>query len=54
MCAISYVFFVSGEKLVKYLGENAVSVVTRMMGLILAVIGVQMLIEGVHGASRAF
>ena len=54
MCAISYVFFVSGEKLVKYIGQNAVGVVTRMMGLILAVIGVQMLIDGIHGAVQAF
>ncbi|MGB5878646.1 MAG: MarC family protein, partial [Thermoanaerobaculia bacterium] len=54
MCAISYLFFVSGEKLVTYIGENAVSVVTRLMGLILAVIGVQMFIDGVYGAVRAY
>jgi multiple antibiotic resistance protein len=53
MCVISYVFFVGGEKLVAYIGENAVGVVTRMMGLILAVIGVQMFIEGVRGAVQA-
>jgi multiple antibiotic resistance protein len=54
MCGISYVFFVSGGKLVRYVGDNAVDVVTRMMGLILAVIGVQMLIEGIHGAVQAY
>lgn len=54
MCVLSYVFFLSGEKLVTYIGENAVGVVTRMMGLILAVIGVQMLIEGVYGAVQAY
>jgi multiple antibiotic resistance protein len=54
MCAITYLFFVSGEKLVTYIGENAVSVVTRLMGLILAVIGVQMFIDGVYGAVRAY
>ena len=54
MCAISYVFFVSGEKLVTFIGENALGVVTRMMGLILAVIGVQMFIEGVYGAVQAY
>jgi len=54
MCAITYLFLISGEKLVSYIGENAVSVVTRMMGLILAVIGIQMLIEGIYGAVRAF
>jgi multiple antibiotic resistance protein len=54
MCLVSYGFFVSGEKLIKYVGENAVDVVTRMMGLILAVIGMQMLIEGVQGAVQAY
>jgi multiple antibiotic resistance protein len=50
VCLISFTLFVSGEKLIRYIGVNAVSAVTRMMGLILVVIGVQMLIEGAHGA----
>jgi multiple antibiotic resistance protein len=54
VCMISYVSFVSGERLVRYIGANAVSAVTRMMGLILAVIGVQMFIEGAHGAMASF
>jgi multiple antibiotic resistance protein len=54
MCVISYVFFVSGERLVKYIGENALGVVTRMMGLILSVLGVQMVIEGIHGAMQLY
>jgi multiple antibiotic resistance protein len=54
ICAISYAFFLSGESLIKYIGQSAVNVVTRMMGLILAVIGTQMLIQGVHGAIQAY
>jgi len=54
LCAITYVFFVSGERLVMYLGDNGVKVITRLMGLILAVIGVQMLIQGVGGAVASF
>ena len=54
MCVITYLFFVSGERLVTYIGQNAVDVVTRLMGLILAVIGVQMFIDGVYGAVRDF
>jgi multiple antibiotic resistance protein len=54
LCMITYVFFVSGERLVKYIGDNGVKVITRFMGLILAVIGVQMLIHGVGGAVTAF
>ena len=50
LCVISYVFFISGERFVKYIGDNGIKVVTRLMGLILGVIGVQMLIDGIGGA----
>jgi len=50
LCVITYVFFVSGQKLVEYIGASALGVITRMMGLILAVVGTQMVIEGVHEA----
>jgi multiple antibiotic resistance protein len=46
LCLITYVSFVSGERMIKYLGENAV---TRLMGLILATIGTQMVIAGIGG-----
>jgi len=54
ICLISYAFFVSGEKLIRYIGDNAVNAITKMMGLILAVIGVQMFIEGAHDAIQSF
>lgn len=54
LCCISYVFFVSGERIVHYIGDNGIKVITRLMGLILAVIGVQMLIQGVGGAVSEF
>lgn len=50
LCGITYLFFIFGEKLVTYLGASAMGVITRMMGLILASIGIQMVIEGLHGA----
>lgn len=50
LCVITYYFFVYGQKLVTYMGDSAVNVVTRMMGLILAVIGTQMLVDGIIGA----
>lgn len=34
----------------RFLGQNAIKVVTRLMGLILAVIGVQMVLLGLQGA----
>ncbi|MEM9016942.1 MAG: MarC family protein [Verrucomicrobiota bacterium] len=49
ICAVTLGFFLAGEKLVSFLGNNAIQVVTRLMGLILLVIGVQMLIEGIQG-----
>ena len=34
------------------IGEGGLSIVTRLMGLILAVIGIQMLIGGIAGAFK--
>jgi len=50
LCLITYGFFIFGQRLVTFLGSGGLSVITRLMGLILAVIGVQMLIGGVTGA----
>lgn len=52
LCVITYVFFVFGEKFVTFIGVGALGVITRMMGLILAVIGTQMVIEGLRGAFK--
>jgi multiple antibiotic resistance protein len=52
LCVITYFLFIFGEKLVSYIGASALGVITRMMGLILAVIGTQMVTEGLHGAFR--
>jgi multiple antibiotic resistance protein len=53
LCVMTYFFFVYGGRLVKYLGHNGMSIITRLMGLILAVIGIQMIIGGVTGAIEA-
>jgi multiple antibiotic resistance protein len=50
LCAVTYILFIFGEKFVTYIGASALGVVTRMMGLILAVIGTQMVIKGLYGA----
>lgn len=50
LCVITYVLFIFGGRFVSYIGTNALGVITRMMGLILAVIGTQMVVEGIHGA----
>lgn len=48
LCGITAVFFLYGERLVSFLGQSGLNVITRLMGLILAVIGVQMAIDGVR------
>ncbi|MGR5062078.1 MarC family protein [Photobacterium sp. DNB22_13_2] len=50
LCLISLVCFIYGQKLVSLLGDNGISIVTRLMGLILTVIGMQMGIQGIHDA----
>jgi len=54
LCLMTYFIFISGEKLVKAIGPDVMNVITKMMGLILAVIGVQMLIEGIEQAVKTF
>ena len=54
LCLITYGCFVRGERIAKFIGPSAIDVITKMMGLILAVIGMQMLIEGVQQAIKAF
>lgn len=52
LCIITYVLFLSGDKLVKAIGPSALNVITKMMGLILAVIGTQMFIDGAAQAYK--
>ena len=53
VCLLTLVAFLASERMVSFLGQNAIKVVSRLMGLILSVIGVQMLIEGIHDAVKA-
>lgn len=50
LCAVTYAAFLSGDRLVGFLGSKGMDVVTRLMGLILAVVGTQMLLDGIRGA----
>ena len=52
LCVITYVLFIYGEKFVTYIGASALGVITRMMGLIIAVIGTHMVLEGLTGALK--
>lgn len=50
LCVITYILFRYGANLTRFLGKNFMTVITKLMGLILAVIGVQMIIAGVIAA----
>ncbi len=54
LCIITFLFFIFGQKIVKYIGESGIKVVSRLMGFILAVIGCQMLLQGIFGAIKYF
>ncbi len=47
MCYITYVFFNMSEILLEKIGTNVIAVVGKIMGLILAIIGTNMVIEGI-------
>jgi len=50
LCVITYLLFIFGRKFTTFIGDGALAVITRIMGMILAVIGTQMVIAGVKGA----
>lgn len=54
LCLITYFSFRAGEKIKDFLGTSALKVITRMMGLLLTVIGTQMFINGVYSAVLEF
>jgi len=47
LCVITYICFIFSSKILSVIGESGLSIVTRLMGLILSVIGTQMIIQGV-------
>jgi multiple antibiotic resistance protein len=54
VCLLTLLMFIAGEKLLMFFGENIISVISRLMGLILAVIGTEMVIMGVYGAIKMY
>lgn len=45
---MNHLAFLSSEYLVRYIGANKIVVVEKIMGLIIAIIGVNMIIQGIH------
>lgn len=54
LCLITYSLFLFGRSFVEFIGQEALAVITRMMGLILAVMGTQMLIEGIGATWESY
>ncbi len=54
MCLITYFFFVYSEMLIQKIGLVFMNLLSRLMGLILAVVAVQMILIGVQQALQAF
>lgn len=54
LCFITYIFFKYSDKVVGFFGQRGLKIITRMMGLILAVMGTQMLLHGLGGAIDAY
>ena len=46
ICYLTYLAFVASEKIVEKVGENVITVIGKIMGLIIAIIGTTMVIEG--------
>jgi multiple antibiotic resistance protein len=54
MCVITYFLFLSSRKIASRTSPSILKAVSRIMGLILAVIAVQMLINGIEGTIDLF
>jgi multiple antibiotic resistance protein len=51
---VTYFFFLSGDAVEKKLGQSGINALTRVMGLILLTIGVQIFLGGVSGALNVY
>lgn len=45
---LNHLSFISSDYLVRYIGENKIVVIEKIMGLIIAIIGTNMLIQGIN------
>lgn len=52
MIILTYLAFILSDKVVKLVGENLIAVIGKLMGLILAIIGTGMVVEGIKLAFK--
>jgi len=53
LCFITFICFIFSSNILAVIGKSGLSIITRLMGLILAVIGTQMVIIGVTAVVKA-
>jgi multiple antibiotic resistance protein len=54
VCGITYYMFILSKKIADRLSQSIIKVISRIMGLILAVIAVQMFINGIFNVIKEF
>lgn len=54
MCALTYITFISGKRLTNKLDPGIIKAISRIMGLILTIIAIQMVLSGIYGAINLF
>jgi multiple antibiotic resistance protein len=54
ICLVTFLMFISANKIVDYLGKHVINVISRIMGLILSLIATQMVIMGIRGAIEMY
>jgi len=54
MCILIYILFLTGHKIIAYVGSGFINVITRIMGLIIMTIGIQMFINGLVHLNKIF
>lgn len=47
-CIFIYILFISADKIIAKIGEDSVNVISRLMGLVITVMGIQMFISGIR------
>jgi len=54
ICLITFLMFISANKIVDFFGKHVINVISRIMGLILALIATQMVIVGIKSAIEMY
>ena len=54
ICFLTFLLLLSAKKIASLIGESFIKIITRIMGLILTVIAIQMLIMGIIGAIKLY